>query len=104
MTHKSWLRTDERPLDMDAGHDVGNERIGGMEFSESSDPGRHSIEPVGDHSRQHAATTVLTYGLTGGSHRIDAQVVGIEVDTLVAVELEIEGLHGDVISTRSSAV
>ena len=90
---KPRLRIDERALDMDAGHHVGDHRIGRVEFGESADPGGHPIDPGGDVRGQHPAAAILPHRLAGGAQVAAGEVVGVEVDSLVAVELQIERLH-----------
>ncbi len=90
---KPRLRIDERALNMDASHHVGDHRIGRVEFRKPADAGGHPIEPVGDDRGQHPAAAILPHRLARGAKIAAGEIVGVEVDAFVAVELQVERLH-----------
>ena len=93
--HKAGQRADERALDVNAHHHIANQLVLGVECREPVDSRRHPVEPIGDDGGEHPAATVTSHRLAGMPHRVTAEVVGIEVEALEAVELKIEGMrHG----------
>jgi len=87
------LWTDERPFHMNAYHHVGDQRISCMECRKPADPVDHEVAAVGDDGGKHPPTAVLLDGLTCRAEIGGTEGVGIEVDALIAVELQIKRLH-----------
>ena len=83
---------DEGALDVNTGHDGTDIGIGRMQLREPGDPCRHRVEPVGDDGREHPAAAVGPHGRAGLPQGVEREVVGVEVDTLIAVELQVK--HG----------
>ena len=88
-------RADKRPLHMDTDHHLTHRLVLGVQLREPVDSRCHPVEPIGDDGGEHPAATVAAHRSAGLPHRVEAQIIGIEVDALGAVELEVEGMrHG----------
>ena len=87
------FRTEERSFQVDAGNHVGCQRVLPADDCKSCQPCGHATEIVGNDRRQGVADAVGTEFLAGPMAGVDGQVVGIEVDAVAAVELQIEVRH-----------
>ena len=94
---EALLRTDERALDVDADHRRSHLGVAAMEFGKPCNPDNHPIEPIGDHRGQKLPAAIIPHCPAGLSQRSSRENVGIEVDALVAVELEVEGNHRELL-------
>ena len=74
------LGTDERPLDMNACHHVGDQRISCVECREPADPVDHKVDAVGDDGGKHPPAAVLPHGLAGTAEIGKPDMVGIKVN------------------------